>query len=72
MQFGPAIAVEYIDLADPKAQEEHSELLAVIEDRDLPYPLVAINGQLRLAGSVQYYRILPLVQEILEEEQITE
>jgi disulfide oxidoreductase YuzD len=71
MQFGPAIAVEYIDLADPQAQEEHSELLAVIEDRDLPYPLVAINGQLRLAGSVQYYRILPLVQEILEE-QITE
>lgn len=72
MQFGPAVAVEYIDLADPQAQAEYSELLAVVEDRDLPYPLVAVNGQLRLAGSVQYYRILPLVQELIEAEKVTE
>jgi hypothetical protein len=39
--------------------------MGVIEERDLPYPLVAINGQLRLAGTAQYYQVLPLVEELL-------
>jgi hypothetical protein len=38
----------------------------MIEERSLPYPLVALNGQLRLAGTAQYYQVLPLVEELLE------
>lgn len=57
--------MEYVDLADAEAQTEYSELMAIIEERSLPYPLVALNGQLRLAGTAQYYQVLPLVEELL-------
>ena len=61
-----------MDLADPESQAQYQDLFSVAEDRDLPYPLVAINGQLRLAGSAHYYQVLPLVEEILEAEQLAE
>jgi disulfide oxidoreductase YuzD len=67
MRYGEAVQVEYVDLADPKNQAQFSELLAVAEDRDLPYPLVAVNGQVKSAGSAHYYRVLPLVQAALGE-----
>jgi disulfide oxidoreductase YuzD len=61
--------VEYVDLADPEAQAQFADLLAAIADQSLPYPLVAINGQLRLAGSAHFYRVLPLVREMLKVEE---
>jgi disulfide oxidoreductase YuzD len=66
MRYGSAVEVEYVDMGEPEAQSMYSELLAVIEDRDLPYPLVAIDGQLRLAGTAHFFRILPLVEEAFE------
>lgn len=60
--------MQYIDLADPEAQEQFPELLAVVKEQNLPYPLVAINGQLRLAGTADYYRVVALVEEMLEAE----
>jgi hypothetical protein len=53
-------------LADPESQAQFSDLLAMAEEKKLPYPLVAINGQLRLAGSAHYYQVLPLVEELLQ------
>lgn len=53
-------------MAEPESQAQFPELLAIVEERNLPYPLVAVNGHLRAAGSVQYYQILPLVEESLE------
>lgn len=67
MRYGEAVQVEYVDMADPENQAQFSEVLAVVEDRDLPYPLVAIDGRLRAAGSAHYYRVLPYVQEAFEE-----
>jgi len=66
MRYGDAVQVEYVDMADPENQAQFSELLAVIEDRELPYPLLAIDGQLRAAGSAHYYRIVPFVEQALE------
>jgi disulfide oxidoreductase YuzD len=71
MKHGDAVQVEYFDLADPENQERFAEAVALAEDRDLLYPLVAINGRLRVAGSAHYYRILPLVEEILAPEPAT-
>jgi disulfide oxidoreductase YuzD len=68
MRYGHLVELEYIDLADPEMQSEFAELVALIRDRSLPYPLVAANGQLRLAGSVDYHRIAPLVEELLPQE----
>jgi len=72
MRFGEAVQVEYIDMSESKNQEEFSDLLAVVEDRDLPYPLLAINGHLRAAGSAHYYRVLPFVEEVLEPEGVAQ
>ena len=66
MRYGEAVQVEYVDMADAENQAQFSEVLAVVEDRDLPYPLVAIDGRLRAAGSAHYYRVLPYVEEALE------
>jgi disulfide oxidoreductase YuzD len=65
-RYGDAVSVEYVDMADPGHQAQFSELVTVVEERELPYPLVAINGELRAAGSVHYYRILPLVEAALQ------
>ena len=69
MRHGQAVQVEYVDLADPEAQAQFSELLAATEERHLPYPLVAINDRLRLAGSADFYQVLPLIEEAFEAEQ---
>jgi disulfide oxidoreductase YuzD len=70
MRYGDAVDVEYVDMADPKNQAQFPELLALVEERDLPFPLVAINGHLRAAGSAHYYRILPFVEEALEPDKV--
>ena len=51
MKYGDAVRVEFIDLADPRSREEYSEVAKLAEERDLMYPLVAVNGHLRVAGS---------------------
>lgn len=68
MQFGESVQLDYVDLAHPETGAEFEELLALIEEQSLPFPLVAINDELRLAGGVEYHRILPLVQQALEGE----
>ena len=70
MRYGDAVQVDYFDMAEPDNQADYAELIAVVEDRDLSYPLVAINGKLRAAGSAHYYYVLPLVEEALEGESV--
>ena len=57
--------MEYVDLGDPASKEVHAAVLQIIEERGLPYPLVAVNGVLRLAGSADCSHLLPLVEESL-------
>jgi len=59
------VEVSYVDLSDPGNQERFAELVGVMEERNLGYPLVMVNGQIRLVGSAQYYHILPMVEEAL-------
>lgn len=66
--MGPAVEVEYVDLADRTKQGEYPEMVAMVDEQRLPYPLVAINGQVKLAGSAHYFRVLPLVEEALATE----
>jgi disulfide oxidoreductase YuzD len=68
MRHGEAVQVQYVDLADSAAQAEYAHVMEVIEQRSLPYPLVAIDGRLRLAGTAAYYQVLPLVEEALSPE----
>jgi disulfide oxidoreductase YuzD len=68
LRHGEAVQVEYVDLADSEAQARYADLMAIIAERSLPYPLVAVNGRLKLAGTAQYYQVLPLVEELLQVE----
>jgi disulfide oxidoreductase YuzD len=70
MRYGSAVRVEYVDMADPQNQAQFPELVAVVEDRDLPYPLIAVNGDLRAAGSAHYHHLLPLVEHALGVEEL--
>jgi disulfide oxidoreductase YuzD len=65
MRYGEAVQVEYVDLAEAENQARYQELSTVVAERSLPYPLVAVNGQLRLAGSAHYFQVLPVVDEAL-------
>ena len=65
MRFGDSIQVDYVEMADSEGQAQYAELAATAADRDLPFPIVAVNGQLRLAGTAHYYNVLPLVEEAL-------
>jgi hypothetical protein len=69
MRFGQAVQVEYVDLGDSTSQLKFADLLATVEEGNIPYPVVAINGQLKLAGSAHYYNVLPHVEEILQAEE---
>lgn len=65
MRYGEAVRVEYVELAQEGAQERFGELLRFAQEHEVPFPLIAINGQLRLSGSAHYFRILPLVEAAL-------
>lgn len=65
LRHGPAVQVAYYDMADAEAQAQFAEVFAVAEERNLPYPLVAVDGVLRLAGTAEPYRIEPLVAEAI-------
>jgi disulfide oxidoreductase YuzD len=71
MRYGDAVQVEYVDMADAENQAQFPELLEVIGEQNLPYPLVAIDGRLRAAGSAHFYRVLPLVEEAFKAESVT-
>lgn len=70
MRFGQAVQVEYVDLGDQTNQTEYADLLTSVEEGNIPYPVVAINGQLKLAGSAHYYNVLPHVEELLKAENL--
>ena len=55
--------VEYLDVSEPVIQAKYADLISQAKEHHLPYPLVAIDGQVRLAGGAEYYRIMPLVEE---------
>jgi len=61
--YGDAVQVKYFDTSEPTVQTEYTDLISQAEEHRLPYPLVAIDGQVRLAGGAEYYRIMPLLEE---------
>jgi len=65
MRHGARVQVEYVDLGEPAGKAAHAEVLKRIEAEGLPFPLVAVNGTLRLAGSAHYSHVLPLADEAI-------
>jgi disulfide oxidoreductase YuzD len=70
MKFGDAVQVEYVDLTESENQEKYDGVMELVDQQNLAYPLVAVDGRLRIAGSAHYYRILPLIEEVLAPEPV--
>jgi disulfide oxidoreductase YuzD len=49
MRHGSAVQVEYVDMADPENQTKFAELLDLVQDQNLPYPLLPVEAEESLA-----------------------
>jgi len=70
LRHGQAVQVEYCDLADPQVQAGLPDLYARAEGERLPYPLIVIDDQLTMAGSAEYYDVLPLLEQALSQDSV--
>jgi disulfide oxidoreductase YuzD len=68
MRYGDQVEVAYWDLSQPAAQAQHPHILAAIQEQDLSYPVVMVEGEIRLTGSVHYHELVPLVEAVLGQE----
>jgi disulfide oxidoreductase YuzD len=68
MRYGDQVEVEYWDLSQPVTQARHPHILAAIQEQDLSYPVVTLEGEIRLTGSVHFHEVLPLVEAALGRE----
>ena len=59
--------MDYVDMSDPASMARFPDVSAAIEEQHMPFPLVAIDGELRLAGSAHYIQVFPLVEQAFSE-----
>lgn len=58
-KYGDGVEVEYIDLARSEAPPE---IIDRVRTYNLPLPVVAINGVLKLSGCVEYRAIMEAIE----------
>lgn len=63
--YGDRVVVEYYDMANPEAYAQQKHLLEQVPEGYFFYPFVFVDGQLKLAGSAEYYEVLYAVREVL-------
>jgi len=64
--LGDKVLVEYHDMAVPEEYEQHKALLSGLDGGRAFYPLVFVNGELKLSGTAEYYEILYVLREMVE------
>ena len=52
-------------MAQPENEARHQALLEKVPPGYLYYPLLFVNGELKSAGSVEYYDVLYAVRDLL-------
>jgi disulfide oxidoreductase YuzD len=62
-KYGNEIEVEYIDLAE---SPQNSDVMEKIRTKNIPLPVVAINGVLKLSGSVEIRAIKEAIEAQIE------
>jgi len=64
--FKGQVSLRHYDMFKPEEAEHAQDLLAKVPQGYLYYPLVFVNGDLRIVGSAQYYEILGEVRGLLQ------
>jgi disulfide oxidoreductase YuzD len=63
------VHVEYADMADPKQYEQYKTWVDQVKSGYRYYPLVFIDGELKLSGSADPYQIIYALQSVMQVEQ---
>jgi len=64
--YGDDVEVTYFDANWPDPPPQVQDVMAQIAKRGLTYPAVAIDGEVRLHGGVDYWQIAFLVGDLRE------
>ncbi len=65
-RFGDKVKLEYLDLAKATANAETLEWSQAIKNKNLPLPLLIINGQARISGQFDIRQLLDAIEAEIE------
>ncbi len=65
-RFGEEMELEYLDLSQPTANALAIELSQEIKNKNLPLPLLLINGHPRISGQFDIRRLLDTIEAEVE------
>ncbi len=65
-RFGDRVKLEYLDLAKATGSPDALEWSQAIKNKNLPLPLLIINGQPRISGPFDIRRLLDAIEAELE------
>ncbi|MFC1940286.1 hypothetical protein ACFLXO_06355 [Chloroflexota bacterium] len=65
-RFGAKIKLSYLDLSQPTAEPYAQERSREIENKNLPLPLLLINGQPRISGHFDIRQLLDAIEAEME------
>ena len=58
------MTTEFLNLAVPEVRQQYANVVKAIAKDNLPLPLVAINGEVKMAGGVDYYSIVSAIESL--------
>lgn len=64
-RFGDRATIEYVDLSDPASSSRFAEVLSLIEEQRLLYPVTVVDGKPVYDGAVSYPAVLRAVEGVL-------
>ena len=64
-RYGSQVTTEFVNLAQPDNRDRYSDVLDAVREHKLPLPIVAVNGEVKVAGGVDYYAISRAVDNLL-------
>ncbi len=65
-RFGDRVNLEYVDLSKPGTDHHALELNQVVKNKNLPLPLLVINGQPRISGQFDIRLLLDAIDAEIE------
>ncbi|MHB8706496.1 MAG: DUF1462 family protein [Coriobacteriia bacterium] len=65
-RFGAAAVIEYLDTSRTEVVSAHAEMVEMIQEQGLVYPVTVIDGEPLYEGAVSYPAILRAVQTRLD------
>lgn len=60
-RYGDAVTVDYFDLANSAVRERFPEVARMIDAKEVPVPVVAIDGEVKMAGAVDFWHIADII-----------